>query len=142
MKRFLEMRGADGGDWGMICALPAFWVGLLYDDEALDEASALVKNLGAEDVLNGRMSAAKDGLKGQLGGYDMAQLAGEVLDLAEAGLRRRGCINDSGDDESLYLQPIKSLIDKGETQADRLLAEYYDAWNQDVRPLYDAHRLK
>ena len=142
LKRFLEMRGADGGDWGMICALPAFWVGLLYDDEALDEASALVKNLGAEDVLNGRMSAAKDGLKGQLGGYDMAQLAGEVLNLAEAGLRRRGCINDSGDDESLYLQPIKSLIDKGETQADRLLAEYYDAWNQDVRPLYDAHRLK
>jgi glutamate--cysteine ligase len=142
LKRFLEMRGADGGDWGMICALPAFWVGLLYDEEALDVASDLIKNIGPDDVLNARMSAAKDGLRGKLGVRDMADLAKQVLKISEQGLRRRQRLNDIGDDESTYLQPIMKLADRGETQADRLLASYHNEWKQDIKPLYDVHRLK
>ncbi|MDA1319501.1 MAG: glutamate-cysteine ligase family protein, partial [Proteobacteria bacterium] len=142
LKRFLEMRGADGGDWGMICALPAFWVGLLYDEEALDAAYQMVKTIGAEDVLNARMSAAKDGLRGQLGDRDMADLAKQVLSISEQGLSRRKRLNDVGDDETGYLQPIKHLIDKGETQADRLLGRFHKEWKQDIKPLYDVYRLK
>ena len=142
LKRFLEMRGADGGDWGMICALPAFWVGLLYDEEALDAASEIIRTIGPDDVLSARMSAAKDGLRGQLGDRDMADLAKQVLAISEMGLRRRQRLNDVGDDETGYLQPIKNLVDKGETQADRLLGRFHKEWNEDIKPLYDVYRLK
>ncbi len=126
----------------MICALPAFWVGLLYDEEALDAASEIIRTIGPDDVLSARMSAAKDGLRGQLGDRDMADLAKQVLAISEMGLRRRQRLNDVGDDETGYLQPIKNLVDKGETQADRLLGRFHKEWNEDIKPLYDVYRLK
>ncbi len=81
------MRGADSGLWENICALPAFWVGLLYDETALAEAAALAAPLTAADVEAGRISAARDGLQGQLGSYAMHKLAGKQL----LRLLRAGC---------------------------------------------------
>ena len=69
LKGYLEMRGADSGGWSNICALPAFWVGLLYDEQALDEACALIEGVGAHDVEQARMSACREGLSGM---YDAA----------------------------------------------------------------------
>ena len=96
LKRYLEMRGADGGAWGNICALPAFWVGLLYDEESLDAAAELASDLTADDVLEARLSVSRDGLRGQLGGRDVHKLATKLVALPRPALRRRARMDDSG----------------------------------------------
>ena len=138
LKRFLEMRGADGGAWGNICALPAFWVGLLYDDQALEEAAALAAPLNANDVMEARLSVSRDGLRGQLGGRDVHDLAAKLVDLASAGLRRRARIDDSGSDETGYLAPLRNAIANSETPAERLLRLYRDSWGEDVTRIFEA----
>mgnify|MGYP006245998213 FL=1 len=105
MKTFLEMRGADGGPWSNICALPAFWVGLLYDPESLEAASRLVADISPEDVMEARLSASRDGLRGRLGTWDMHALAKKVVSLSEDGLRRRARLDDKGNDCLLYTSP-------------------------------------
>jgi glutamate--cysteine ligase len=140
LKRFLEMRGADGGDWGNICALPAFWVGLLYDEQALEEATALAAPFGAEDVMAARLSVARDGLRGQLGGRDVHDLAARLVELASAGLRRRARIDDSGGDETGYLAPLRNALANGETPAERLLRLHRDSWDGDVTRIFEAER--
>ena len=142
LKQFIEMRGADGGDWSMICALPALWVGLLYDDQALDEAADLAKHISAGDVLAGRISAAKDGLKGQMAGDDLSSLAKRMVAIADQGLKRRNLKNDVGDNEAVFLNVVKSIVDKNETQAEHLLTCYHEKWGQNVDHLYDEYRLK
>lgn len=142
LKQFIEMRGADGGDWSMICALPALWVGLLYDEQALEEANDLASHITADDVLAGRMSAAKDGLKGQLAGDDIFKLAKQMIAIADQGLKRRNHLNDAGDSETLHLNIVKSIIDKNETQAEHLLKCFHKKWDQDIDHLYDEFRLK
>jgi glutamate--cysteine ligase len=142
LKQFIEMRGADGGDWSMICALPALWVGLLYDDQALDEAADLAKHISAGDVLAGRISAAKDGLNGQMAGDDLSSLAKRMVAIADQGLKRRDRKNDVGDNEAVFLNAVKSIVDKNETQAEHLLACYHQKWDQNVDHLYDEYRLK
>jgi len=140
LKRFLEMRGADGGAWDNICALPAFWVGLLYDEQALEEATALAAPFGAEDVMAARLSVARDGLRGQLGGRNVHDMAARLVELASAGLRRRARIDDSGGDETGYLAPLRNALANGETPAERLLRLYRDSWDGDVTRIFEAER--
>ena len=140
LKRFLEMRGADGGAWNMICALPALWTGILYDQDALAEAEALAKDLTATDVLNGRQSAAKDGLKGQLGGRSMLDLAREMSRIAEDGLRKRANFDDDGNDETKFLSPIKDIVTTSMTQADILLRNYHQKWDGQITELYEQYK--
>ena len=140
LKRFLEMRGADGGAWGNICALPAFWVGLLYDEQALEAAAALAAPLNANDVMEARLSVSRDGLRGQLGGREVHDLAAKLVDLASAGLRRRARIDDSGGDETGYLAPLRNAIASGETPAERLLRLHRDSWGGDLTQIFEAER--
>ena len=142
LKQFLEMRGADGGDWSMICALPALWVGLLYDEEALEEAADLAKHITAADVLAGRISAAKDGLRGQMAGQELSRLAKRMVTIADQGLKRRQFINDVGDSEAVFLNVVKGIVDRNETQAEHLLTRYHQKWEQNIDHLYDEYRLK
>ena len=95
---------------GLISVRSAYWVGLLYDEEALHEAVALVRDIGAKDVMAGRLSVAKDGLRGKLGPYDAGDSA-KTLDLAFSGLRRRGIFDDSGNDETGF-QPLRAVISR------------------------------
>ena len=136
LKGYLEMRGADGGSWGNICALPALWVGLLYDNGALDAAEALVAKFTASDVEAGRLSVAIDGLQGQLAGYSAHELAKEVLDIAEAGLKSRAFCDDNGQDETKFLAPLQEIVASGETHADVMLDKYHSSWGEDVRPIF------
>jgi len=130
------MRGADSGLWENICALPAFCVGLLYDEAALAEAAALAAPLTAADVEAGRISAARDGLQGQLGSYAMHKLAEQLLAIAAGGLQRRAKINGEGQDESIFLAPLQQIVKSGETRADMLLRLYHGSWGEDITRLY------
>jgi glutamate--cysteine ligase len=140
MKTFLEMRGADGGPWSNICALPAFWVGLLYDPESLEAASRLVADISPEDVMEARLSASRDGLRGRLGTWDMHALAKKVVSLSEDGLRRRARLDDKGNDETEYLSPIIDVVTRGKTPADQLLELYNGQWQGDVMQVFESHQ--
>jgi len=136
MKRILEMRGADGGPWGRLCALPALWTGLLYDSAALDAAAELVKDWTAEERDQMRAAAPRHGLRAQFRGRPLTALAKDVLEIASAGLRRRAKHDASGEDETLYLEPLRAIADKGRTPADDLLEAYRTRWHESVDPVY------
>jgi len=136
LKQYLEMRGADGGPWNMICALPALWTGLLYDEEALDEAAELAEGLTAADVAAARMQAAEHGLKGVIGGRSMHDLAKAMIQIATKGLRRRQRLDSSGNDETGFLDPIRHIAESGITPAEKLLDHYHRDWAGDVRRVY------
>lgn len=137
LKSFLEMRGADGGPWNKICALPALWVGLLYDQTALDAAWDEVKRWTIEERQVLRDAVPKLGLKAQVpGGGTLQQLGRRILDIAEAGLNARGCLNASGDNESGFIDPLRETIARGKTPAELLLERYHGEWNGDVSRIY------
>ena len=135
LKTFLEMRGADGGPWARICALPAFWVGLLYDDGALAAAWDIAKGWDENEREALRRDAAKEGLKARVGGQSVQDIAIDLLNLSREGLRRRGISGNLKEDETTYLDPLvkiaKSGITMGEYTASRFLGDLSG----------DAHRL-
>ncbi|WP_374247772.1 glutamate--cysteine ligase [Thermomonas sp.] len=136
LKKFLEMRGADSGPWSRICALPAFWVGLLYDDAALDAAWDLVK-----DFTLAERHALRDGVPRQaLGlpfrGGTVQDLAREAVKIAAAGLRRRACADGCGSDEAGFLDPLVEIAESGKTPAERKLALFRGEWNGSVDPVF------
>ena len=140
LKQYLEMRGADSGSWANICALPAYWVGLLYCDDALAEAEDLVRDIGAYDVMAARLSVAKDGLRGKLGSHDVATLAKKTIDIASKGLRNRGIFDDGGDDESGFLQPLRKVIATQKTPAEVMLDLYHGDWAEDVDQVFTSNQ--
>ncbi len=136
LKRFLEMRGADGGPWDRLCALPAFWVGLLYDDQALDAAWQLVRNWSIEDHEQLRRDVPRLALKTPFKGRAFGALAAEALAIARAGLSRRAIADRAGGDESGFLNVLQEIVDSGQTPAERKLALYHGAWKGSVDPIF------
>jgi glutamate--cysteine ligase len=138
MKSFLEMRGADGGPWNRICALPAFWVGLLYDDAALDAAWDLVKDWTMEERETLRNEVPRLALQATIsGGATLRDIAPKVMEIARAGLTARGRLNSIGENEGSYLTPLDEVVASGHTHAERLLERYRKAWNGDLSKVYD-----
>jgi glutamate--cysteine ligase len=138
MKQFLEMRGADGGRWGRICALPALWVGLLYDDAALDAAWDLVHNWTMEERLALRNAVPRLALDAPIpGGGKLKDIAGQVLDIAASGLNARGRFNASGDNESGFLDPLRAIVRTGKVPAQVLLDRFNGEWGGDISRVYE-----
>ena len=137
MKRFLEMRGADGGPWRRLCALPAFWVGLLYDDVALDAAWDLVKNWTAEERLALREDVITNALRSTVpGGRSVQALSGDLLEIASAGLKARKRMDSFGEDEVHFLNALKNTVETGKTPADELLECYHGKWGGNIDPVF------
>lgn len=138
LKSFLEMRGADGGPWNKICALPAFWVGLLYDQGALDAAWDLVKGWDMEGRELLRSSVPKLALDAPLpGGGTLRDIAAEVLAISRAGLNARGKLNSAGDNESGFLEPLDEIVRTGKVPAQVLLDKYHGEWSGDLSRIYE-----
>ncbi|HWP24725.1 MAG TPA: glutamate--cysteine ligase [Xanthobacteraceae bacterium] len=139
LKRFIEMRGADSGPWLRIPALPALWVGLLYDDGALDAAWDLVKDWSAEERQKLREDVPRLGLKAAVRGRTVREIAKEVLELSRSGLVRRGRRNAQGHDEAQFLAPLEDIVQRGKTPAEDLLDKFYGAWGGSVEPVYQEY---
>ncbi len=138
IKKFIEMRGADGGPWRRLCALPALWVGLCYDQTALDAAWDLVRGWDAETRDALRVAASVDGLDGQVGTLRLHDLARDVLAIAESGLKARARAGAGGllPDETHFLNALKESVATGRTPADELLAHYHGDWQGDLSHIY------
>jgi glutamate--cysteine ligase len=136
MKKFLEMRGADGGPWNRLCALPAFWVGLLYERSSLDAAWDLVKDFTREERNALRDGVPRHGLKLPFRGGSVRDLATEALKISAQGLKRRARLNAHGTDESHFLDPLIEIVAANETPAERKLALYNGPWNHSVDPVF------
>ena len=136
LKRYLEMRGSDGGPWRRLPALPAFWVGLLYDDTCLDAAWDIVRDWTAEERQQLRDDVPRLGFRAAIRGRDLLSLARETLALARAGLARRKKFDPYGADETRYLLPVEELVDRGETAAEELLRKFHGPWGGSVDPAY------
>jgi glutamate--cysteine ligase len=138
LKSFLEMRGADGGRWSKICALPALWVGLLYDDGALDAAWDEVKGWSLAERQRLRDAVPRLGLNARTpGGETLRELGMRVLAIAEAGLNARARLNLAGDNESGFLDPLREVLASGRTPAERLLDSYEGEWAGDISRIYE-----
>ena len=138
LKSFLEMRGADGGPWNKICALPALWVGLLYDQTALDAAWDLVKDWDMEGREALRNAVPRLGLDAPLpGGGTLKDVAAEVLAIARAGLNARARLNASGDNETGYLAPLDEIVASGKVPAQILLDKFHGEWRGDISRVYE-----
>ncbi|WP_371155113.1 glutamate--cysteine ligase [Jannaschia sp. 2305UL9-9] len=138
IKKYMEMRGADGGPWRRLCALPAFWVGLLYDDTALDAAWDLARGWDQETREELRVAASVDGLQARVGDIRMHDLARELVDIAHAGLKSRAMPGAGGmiPDETHFLNALRESVETGQAPADELLAKYHGDWNGDLTRIY------
>ena len=136
LKKFLEMRGADGGTWSRICALPALWVGLLYDQTSLDAAWDMVKDWTHEEHQHLRDNVPRDALKVPFRNGTTQNLALQMLKISAAGLERRGHFNNSGEDERVFLKSLFDTVESGKTTAQGMLDCYYGAWNEDISMVF------
>jgi len=141
LKSFLEMRGADGGPWNRICALPALWVGLLYDRQALDAAWDVVKGWTMEARETLRSSVPRLGLDAPIPGGTLRKIAGEVIEIAHSGLAARARVDAGGTNETGFLDPLRDIVRTGKVPAETLLDRYHGAWGGDVARIYEEMRF-
>jgi glutamate--cysteine ligase len=141
LKKFLEMRGADAGPPPMLAALPAFWVGLLYDDAAQKAAWSLVRDRCTSDIFSLRETVPRMGLAAPWCGQTARELARDVLTISEQGLRARARRNAAGEDESIHLAPLWEIVDSGQTWADRWRAANLRDWGGDIGQVFAASAL-
>jgi glutamate--cysteine ligase len=137
LKRFMEMRGADGGPWRRLCALPALWAGLCYDAPSLEAAWALVRDWRVEEQDELRRQVPRTGLKTRFRRHDLRHVARDVLEIALDGLKARRRLGESGRDEQQFLEQLVEIAESGQTAADHLLSLYHGPWKQSVKPIYE-----
>ncbi len=140
MKRYLEVRGADGGTWRRICGLPALWAGLFYDQTALDAAWDLVKDWTHEEREAMRASVPVLAFKTPFRSTNVLELSRRMLTISTAGLETRakalGIKSEKG-----FLEPLQEIVDRGQTRAEELLAAYRGEWKGDLCRLFDSYNF-
>jgi glutamate--cysteine ligase len=136
LKSFLEMRGADGGKFESVCALSSFWVGLLYDQISLDSSWDLIKDFDVDKIQDLRLQIIKNGLKSSFGNSTVLSLVTSVLNLSNEGLKRRDVFNGNGQDESIFLNPLRKIIETERTPSDELVKKFLEDWDKDLVNMY------
>ncbi|HJW41978.1 MAG TPA: glutamate--cysteine ligase [Rhizomicrobium sp.] len=141
LKKFLEMRGADGGQWRRICGMPALWVGIYYDQVALDAAWDLVKDWTAEERQAMRDAVPRQCFKTPFRNTTVHDIAHRMLEISSAGLKRRAALDSGGMSEDGFLNPLRELVARGYTRAEELLENYRGPWNHDLTPLFKEYNF-
>ena len=130
------MRGADGGPWANLCALPAFWVGLLYDNQALADAENYVADWSIYELSKLRNEVPKTALKTRFRKYSVQDIALDILEISRAGLHRRAKVDNAGNDETSFLDPLFQIAESGNSPADNLLAAFDGPWDGSINPIF------
>jgi glutamate--cysteine ligase len=141
LKQFLEMRGADGGQWRRICGMPALWVGLVYDSVALDAAWDMVKDWTAEERQALRDMVPKQGFRAPFRNTNVLELARRMLEISGEGLRRRASLDSAGMSEDGFINPLRELVARGQTRAEELLHAFQNEWKGDMSKLFTEYNF-
>ena len=136
LKSFLEIRGSDGGSFESVCALSSFWVGLLYDSESLDSSFNLIKDFNIKQLQELRIEVAKNGLHSIIEGIEIQEIAKKVLKLSREGLRNRNILNENGDSEEIFLDPLQKILSSGKSSSDDLIKKFSNNWNKNLVNMY------
>lgn len=136
LKRYIEQRGADAGPWNRLCALPAFWTGLLYDGPTLDAAEQLIADWPHAELVNLLPAVTEHGLQARINGRRVQEIAQDVVALAQQGLKNRACLDSNGNDESHFLDDLAAIAESGVTPAEQLLAAWHGRWGRSLEPLF------
>ena len=136
LKSFLEMRGADGGGFETVCALSAFWVGLLYDSISLNSSWDIVKNININELQEVRIDVAKNGLNSIVGDINIGKIAIEILKISSEGLKRRNILNSNGDNEAIFLDPLENILSSGKSASDNLIQKFSNNWDKNLVNMY------
>tara|TARA_B110000858_G_scaffold94075_1_gene108468 strand:- start:257 stop:835 length:579 start_codon:yes stop_codon:yes gene_type:complete len=136
LKSFLEMRGADGGGFETVCALSAFWVGLLYDSISLNSSWDIVKNININELQEIRIDVAKNGLNSIVGDINIGKIAIEILKISSEGLKRRNILNSNGDNEAIFLDPLENILSSGKSASDNLIQKFSNNWDKNLVNMY------
>jgi glutamate--cysteine ligase len=139
LKRYLEMRGADGGPWRRLCALPALWVGVLYDDAALEAAWDLAKGWSAEDMEQLRRDVPRLALGAEVAGRTVGEVAADFIEISRGGLKARSRADGFGDNEEHFLNAVEAVIEEGRTPAEELLEKFDGPWGGDVDRVFEEY---
>ena len=130
------MRGADAGSYKSLCALPALWTGLLYDNETLDAASDIIKGLHLNEILNFKIESSKTGLDALIQNKSGWRITEEVLEIAVHGLKKRKEFNLSGEDETVFLEYLFNILNTKQVAASKVLNSFNNDWGKDFKKLY------
>ena len=141
LKQFLEMRGADGGQWRRICGMPALWVGLIYDNVALDAAWDMIKDWTAEERQALRDMVPKQGFRAPFRNTNVLELARRMLEISGEGLRRRASLDSAGMSEDGFINPLRELVARGQTRAEELLHAFRNEWKGDLSRLFSEYNF-
>ncbi len=136
LKRYLEMRGADGGPWARLCALPALWAGLFYHQPSLDAAWEIARDWSMEERLKLRADVPRLGLRAEIRKRPVQSIALELIELAAIGLNARNRLNSAGENETGFLSTLQNVAESGVTPAERKLGLYHGEWQGSVDPLF------
>jgi len=136
LKRYLEMRGADGGPWRRLCALPALWTGILYDTAALDAAWSLVKSWTAQERQTLRDAVPRLGLGTPFRNMSVRDIAEEAVAISRVGLKARGVTGPLGDDETVFIETVEETVRRGRTPAEDLLERFHGVWRGDIDQVF------
>ncbi len=136
LKQFLEMRGADGAPWAEICALPALWAGLLYDENSLNAAYDLIKGWSEEERDYLYRNVAKTALKTKFRKGTVADIAKQIIAIAKNGLIKRNQLNSEKMNEVHHLAPLEYTLKTGKTLAERMLELYHNKWKGDISKIF------
>lgn len=136
IKQYMEVRGADGGPWDRICALPALWVGLFYNQSSLDAAWDIARNWNPQEMEALRRDVARLGFKAEIRGRSVLEIAAEVVDLAKQGLKARARLDSAGVDEVHFLATLQDSLERGKTPAEDLLEAFHNDWQGNIKRLY------
>ena len=137
LKKYLEMRGTDGGPWRNLCALPALWVGLLYDADSQSAAWDLIKDWSIEEQETLRNQVPIKGLATRFRKTSVQEISKEILAIASTGLKKRAKLDPSGNDESGFLETLRDIAERGRTPAEELLDAFAGKWSKSVSPIFE-----
>jgi len=137
LKTYLEIRSADSCSWSGLCSIPAFWTGLLYDEESLDSITDLTKDWNFNEVNNAYLEAAKNGLNTNLKNKPIYEHANTFISIAKKGLENRGITNKQNKDESIFLNEIQDMIRNKQTPASILIKKFNGVWKENINKIFD-----
>ena len=136
LKTYIEMRGADAGNYRSLCALPAFWAGILYCSDCLEESISIIEKWDYEDIISFQQSVCKIGLDAKIGNKNGWEIAEEFLKISSKGLKSRSNLNAVGENEEIHIDYLYEIVKKKETSASRLINLYNNKWNNDLLEIY------